>query len=121
MHTIGGGLVTFLADLSMAYRTVPTSQPWYTTIAFFDPLASPPGPRYFWLPGHNFGLLSAVVNFNRFPELVVVVCRAFCALAIDHYYDDFIAVDVASAADSGIRCLREVMHIVGRGPRARGA
>ena len=72
---------TALADLAMAYRTVPTSQPWYTAVGFFDPLSVPPGPRYYYLPGHNFGLVSAVVNFNRYPELVVVAVRAFCAAA----------------------------------------
>ena len=100
----------------MAYRTVPTSQPWYTSVAFFDPLASPPGPRYFGLPGHNFGLLAAVVNFNRYPELVVVVVRAFCALAIDHYYDDFIIVD-SDPTGSDLRCLEAVVRAFSRGGR----
>ena len=111
---------TALADLSMAYRTVPTSQPWFTSVVFFDPRASPPGPRYFYLPGHNFGLLSAVVNFNRHPELVVVMARAFCSLAIDHYYDDFILVDT-DRSGSGLRCLRAWIDLLGRGPRRRSA
>ena len=64
-----------LCDLTMAYRTIPTSQPWYTAFAFFDPLTNPPGPSYYWMPGHNFGLKSSVVNFNRYPELVVVTAR----------------------------------------------
>ncbi|MDC0526132.1 hypothetical protein OAO87_03940, partial [bacterium] len=111
---------TALADLAMAYRTVPTSQPWYTSIAFYDPRAAPPGPRYYYLPGHNFGLLSAVVNFNRFPELVVVAVRAFCALAIDHYYDDFILVDI-DPGGSGLRCLQAFVSAFGRGPRPRSS
>ena len=54
-------LVLVLLDLTSAYRTIPTSQPWYTVVAFYDPTASPPGVRYYWLPGHNFGLASAVL------------------------------------------------------------
>ena len=86
-------LASTLCDLSMAYRTIPTSQPWFTSMGLFDPLADPPGPRYYYLPGHNFGLVSAVVNFNRFPELVVVSARALAAVPVDHYYDDLIVAD----------------------------
>ena len=86
---------TALADLSMAYRTVPTSQPWFTSVVFFDPCASPPGPRYFYLPGHNFGLLSAVVNFNRLPELLTALCRRMAWCPSWHYFDDLGTLDIA--------------------------
>ena len=66
---------------------------------------------------HTRGLASAVLNFNRFPEFVVVVVRAYCWLAIDHYYDDFIYVDLASARRSGLRCLEAVISMIGNGPR----
>jgi hypothetical protein len=73
-----------MADLAMAYRTIPTSQPWFTTVGFFNPTSIPPRPEYYWLPGHNFGLASAVVNFNRYPEFVVVSLRALYAVPVDH-------------------------------------
>ena len=115
-------LTLALCDLAMAYRTVPTSQPWLTTMAFYDPRATPPGPRYYYLPGHNFGLVSAVVNFNRFPELVVVIARVLVALPAEHYYDDFIVPDLQIAGRSGLDSIETIiLHLadgVRRSPRA---
>ena len=42
-----------LLDLTAAYRTIPVSQPWFTVVAYFDPVVGK--PQYYWLPGHNFG------------------------------------------------------------------
>ena len=71
-----------LLDLASAYRTIPTSQPWMTTVAFYNPARM--RPEFYYLPGHNFGLVSSVVNFNRFPELVVVAARAMFAVWAEH-------------------------------------
>ena len=43
---------------------------------------------YCEVPGHNFGLLSAVINFNRFPELAVAVARRLMWIVNEHYFDD---------------------------------
>ena len=110
-------LVVAMADLSMAYRTIPTSQPWYTAIGFFNPTSRPPAPEYYWLPGHNFGLASAVVNFNRYPELIVVALRALFALIIDHYYDDFIIPDLEVGRRSALDILEDFILMCGRGSR----
>ena len=110
-------LVVAMADLSMAYRTIPTSQPWYTAIGFYNPSARPPKPEYYWLPGHNFGLASAVVNFNRYPELVVIALRALFALIIDHYYDDFILPDLEAGRRSALDILEDFIHMCGTGAR----
>ena len=104
-----------MLDLKAAYRTIPCAQPWLTAIAFFNPSASPPRPEIYWLPGHNFGLVSAVVNFNRYPELVAVAARAFFGVPVDHYYDDFILPDVAAAGDSGADALRALILMLGPG------
>ena len=111
-------MVICLLDLAAAYRTVPTSQPWHTTVCFFDPLVLPPRPQFYWLPGHNFGLASAVVNFNRFPELVVVVARAYYIAPVEHYYDDFIAPDLAAGGDTARRVVETIITDLGSG-RAR--
>ena len=108
-------LVIAMADLAMAYRTIPTSQPWFTTVGFFHPTSSPPRPEYYWLPGHNFGLASAVVNFNRYPEFVVVSLRALYAVPVDHYYDDFILTDLTAGGRSSLRLLEEFILMCGPG------
>ena len=61
------------------------------------------------LLGHNFGLGAAVVNFNRYPELVVVVARAVCFVAADHCYDDFLVLDLAAGRDSAARCIESIV------------
>ena len=113
-------LLVSLLDLSAAYRTIPSSQPWFTTFGFYNPLSG--GVEYYWLPGHNFGLGAAVVNFNRYPELVVVVARAVCFVPADHYYDDFLVPDLASGRDSAARSIESIVLAFGPGvPRPKSA
>ena len=102
-----------LRDLTMAYRTIPTAQPWYGTFAFFNPDAEPPGPELYFTPGHNFGLASAVVNFNRYPELVVIALRSAFDLPADHFYDDYIVPDLRVAGNSGFAAVEAVHHAFG--------
>ena len=110
-----------LADLTMAYRCSPSAQPWFTSIGFFNPDIQPPRPQYYYLPGHNFGLASAVVNFNRYPELVVVAARALAAVPVDHYYDDFIILDLAAGEATGLEVVQLLVSSFGRGsPRPQG-
>ena len=73
-------------DLRAAYRHVPTSQPQFTCVAVWD--ADAKKVVYCDVPGHNFGLKSAVVNFNRFPELATVAARRLLWCVSEHYYDD---------------------------------
>ena len=108
-------LTIALLVLSMAYRTIPTSQPWYTTIAFFNPIVIPPRPEYYWLPGHNFGLASAVVNFNRYPEFVVVIARAALLVPCDHYYDDFLVPDLDTGGSTARHAIEQLVLMLGSG------
>ena len=108
-------MVLALCDLAMAYRTIPVCQPWLTAFGFFDPNVVPPRPQYYWLPGHNFGLASAVVNFNRFPELVVVSARALAAVPAEHYYDDFIIPDLEAGGRSGLDVIEALVLQLGAG------
>ena len=108
-----------LADLASAYRTIPTSQPWFTAFAMWDPVSG--RVHFYFLPGHNFGLTSAVVNFNRFPELVVVAVRALALVPAEHYYDDFIIPDSALGGDTALLSVQRTMLALGRGaPRPHG-
>ena len=73
-------------DLRAAYRHVPTRQPQYTNVAVWN--SDKQCVSYCDVPGHNFGLKSAVVNFNRFPELATVAARRLLWVVTEHYYDD---------------------------------
>jgi hypothetical protein len=109
------GMTVALCDLAAAYRTVPTSQPEFTTFGLYDPHATPPRPQYYYIPGHPFGLTSAVVNFNRVPELVTIAARAMCLALLDHYFDDFIIVDLEAGGRTALSCVESIMLDLGSG------
>ena len=62
-------MVVLLMDLTAAYRTIPTSQPWFTTVGFYNPDAS--RVEYYWLPGHNCAprppLVAPSLSFPSLP------------------------------------------------------
>ena len=78
-------------DINGAYRKVGNAQPMYTVVIVWDPIQSK--HVYFELPGFNFGLKSAVVGFNRVPELGVEVCRRIFVVACGHFFDDYACID----------------------------
>ena len=86
-------------DLKSAYRHVPTRDPDYTCVAVWSTDAQK--VVYCDVPGHNFGLKSAVVNFNRFPELAAVAARRLLWVVTEHYYDDNDTCEPGWAGDSG--------------------
>ena len=59
--------------------------------------------------GHCFGLVSAVLNFNRVPHLLCVAAARLFAVPVDHLFDDYLTVDVASARGSGQASL-DLLH-----------
>jgi hypothetical protein len=93
-------------DLKAAYRHVPTSQPEYTCVAVIN--TDEDEVQICEVPGHNFGLLSAVCNFNRYPELAIVVTRRLLWVVCEHYYDDANTAEPAWARDTGQQCLAAI-------------
>jgi hypothetical protein len=93
-------------DLRAAYRRVPTRQPQFTCVAVWDDDAGK--VVYIDVPGHNFGLKAAVVNFNRFPELATVAARRLLWCVSEHYYDDNDTCEPEFAKDSGQQALVEL-------------
>ena len=93
-------------DLRAAYRRVPTRQPEYTNVAVWD--SDHRKVVYCEVPGHNFGLKSAVVNFNRFPELATSAARRLLWITTEHYYDDNDTAEPDYARGSGQKCLIEL-------------
>ncbi|KAL1499112.1 hypothetical protein AB1Y20_013624 [Prymnesium parvum] len=103
-------------DLTAAYRFVPCSQPQYTVFCVWRPKTAtvPGGPAFFYVPGHNFGMAAAVLNFNRFPKLMVAMARSSLALAVDQYFDDYMVVDLEAAGQSGQEGLAFLHRLVAR-------
>ena len=69
-------------DLADAYRHVPTADPRMTCFATADPTTGE--PKYFTLPGFNFGLKAAVPQFNRFPEAMTAIARRLTRASSAH-------------------------------------
>ena len=89
-------------DASAAYRHVPTAQPGYTVVAVWD--ADSEGVVYCEVPGFNFGLKSAVINYNRFPELSIAAARRLLWVCTEHYFDDNDICEPSYARRSGQQC-----------------
>ena len=101
-----------LDDVDSAYRRVPTSEPQFTVCAYFSP--SKKRVVFHKVYGHNFGLVSSVLNFSRVPALFTAFLRRFFLCWVDHYVDDFLEVDVVRAVDAHAQIYVHVLHNAAR-------
>ena len=86
---MGGGT----DDAFAAYRRVTTADGEYTMVMVHCPAdALHPGSgadvKLFYVPGHNFGLVSAGLNFNCLPEPFVHFSRRALGVPVTRFYDD---------------------------------
>ena len=101
-----------LDDMSRAYRRVPVATPWLTVFAIWSLRRG--RVEYYYLDGHCFGFVSAVLNFNAFPHFVCALSRVFFAVPCDHFFDDYLIVDLALAGLTGQACLALVHVLLGQ-------
>ena len=85
-------LVLSLDDLFAAYRRVPTANQECMVAAMWDLDADE--PVFCEVYGHCFGLVSSVLNFNRVPHMLSVAASLLFAVPNDHYFDDYLVVDL---------------------------
>jgi hypothetical protein len=116
-------------DIEKAYWRVPNSQPEFSVVVQMD-LDRPEGPRVVLLriPGHSFGLVSAVTNVNSLAEFTTHCSRWIGRAACGRYYDDLFIIDPRRGRDSakealhwmqgklGIPLTREVAKCIPMGP-----
>ena len=104
-------------DLPDAYRGLPVQDDHlrFSNVAIFVP---DEGWRFTTMYGLAYGLESAVVSFNRSPQLCIAIARrctlSFCAA----YFDDELAVDFVHHADVSQRGLQLVFQLMGAPPQA---
>ena len=101
-----------LDDMRAAYRRIPVNAPWYTVFALWSFVRR--AVVYYYLPGHNFGFGTAVLNFNRFPHLMCAMARVLFAVPCAHFFDDYVIVDAAAGGASGQEALAEAHALVGQ-------
>ena len=106
-------IVLGLDDLFAAYRRIPTAHPEFMVAAFWD--VDLGQPMFVEVYGHCFGLVSSVVNFNRVPHMLSVAASLLFAVMGDHYFDDYLTVDLACAKGSAQWCL-DLLHDCGAHP-----
>ena len=90
-------------DMEAAYRRVPVRDMAWSCVAQLDPASRE--ARFFVLPGHNFGLISSVLNFNRVPEFMVHAARRILACCTSHFYDDYPVCEPSFACQSSQNAL----------------
>lgn len=86
-------------DLPDAYRGLPVApeQMQFSYVAIFVPAA---GWRFTPMFGLAYGLESAVVNFNRFPQFGVAMARRCCLSFCAAYFDDELSVEFLQFSDT---------------------
>ena len=86
-------------DWPRAYRKSPVSSPRFNVVCVWNPHCG--CPEYFLLAGFNFGLVSAVCGFNRWPFFVMASARAWLGCCAGSYFDDAFTGEPAYARGSG--------------------
>ena len=98
-------------DMRDAYRHLPCATPQFTVFALWSPELGE--VVYFTLPGFNFGLSSAVGQFNRLPESFVNAARRLLHIACCHFFDDFNVTEPGWSARSAQSTLGRLLVLVG--------
>ena len=103
-------------DLPDAYRGLPVCQDQlcFSSVAVFIPKI---GWRFTPLYGLAYGLESAVVNFNRFPQLGVAMARTTCLAFCAAYFDDELGVEFIHQSNVSQLGLRHCFKLMGAPPQ----
>jgi len=96
-----------LDDLFAAYRRIPTRHQEYMIAAVWD--METEQPIFYEVYGHCFGLVSSVLNFNRVPHLMCVAAALLFAAPVDHFFDDYLTMDLKVGRGSAQECL-DALH-----------
>ena len=105
-------------DIADAYKRIPTCQPWFTVVCLADPVVCLADPasgesHFFIVPGHLFGLVSSVMNFNSVVEFTTFISTALMALVTRKYLDGVSICELADTAAFGQLRLRALHHKLG--------
>ena len=93
-------------DVQLAYRRILSAHPEVTVVAIYNTNAK--AVRFYTMRGHNFGLVSAVLSWNRVSTLIGAVCRRIFGVPNAPYFDDTDVTDVRTLCSSAKHCLRRV-------------
>jgi hypothetical protein len=86
-----------LVDTVAAYRRIPTSEPEYTIVAYWNPDPGNPRVEFVEVYVMNFRLKSAVCTCSRVPEFVCWIAAVVGKSAMTHYIDDYMVFETTAA------------------------
>ena len=95
-------------DVDAAYRRAMCANPRSTVVAIYH--TDLQGVRYYLMPGHNFGLVSAVLTWNRYSFLAAALCRRFFGVACAPFYDDYDITEPCFCKRTG----KDALHAIHR-------
>ena len=98
-------------DVELAYRRIPCAHPEATVVAIWDTVDR--DVRYYTMGGHNFGIASAVINFNRASQLGVLLARRLLGVCCAAYFDDFNVTEPVFAGSSAKGALHWMCAAIG--------
>ena len=101
----------FTEDIQHAYRVLGGRAPCFATVAQWDPERNQ--VAFFIVPGLNFGLKSAVNQFNRVPALITAVARRVLGIPCGNYFDDYAGVEPDVCGTSAQLYLRRLHTLLG--------
>lgn len=109
----GVNLMGAAADLKSAYRVVPTNPQHrrYCVTTLHSPVHNQ--PVFVVLRGHSFGNSASVHNFGRLSQLISTILRNICKIPVNHYVDDFWALEASSTLPSALKVLNKVFEVLG--------
>ena len=103
-------------DLPDAYRGLPVCDDHlrFSIVAIYVPQV---GWRFMTLYGLAYGLESAVIAFNRFPQLGIAIVRRCLLGFAAAYFDDELSVEFVRDADVTQRGLQLTFNLMGAPPQ----
>ena len=103
-------LVHATDDIALAYRQLRCAHPEYSVVAIWDTNAG--DVRYFTMYGHNFGLKSAVLSFNRHSQLMCWIARRWFGVCCAGYFDDVDTCEPSYSGSSGKKLLHDLASLM---------
>ena len=100
-------------DMKGAYRQVPLApcDVRYSITAVWNPATQK--AHFFEMFGQPFGAGHAVPNFCRVAEWLCRFLQRFFYLHVDHFFDDFFAIEPSITLTSGMFVMREAFKTLG--------
>ena len=95
-------------DVDAAYRRAMCANPSSTVVAIYH--TGLKDVRYYLMPGHNFGLVSAVLTWNRFSFQAAALARRFFGVPCAPFFDDYDTCEPCYAGRTG----KVVLHTIHR-------